>query len=269
MKLSAHDLERYETEGYLFFERVFSASEVALLAAAVPEVVDASALPGVSHEAGSSAIRMVHGAHSRSSTIARLACHPRLSGPASQILRDDLYVYQSRLVVKGGLEERPCAGFPWHQDYSTWHLLDGMPEPRAVVIAVFVDDVTACNAPILVVPGSHRRGLLGQAQRDPETYAQIVIDRDTLASLVAEGGLRALTGPPGSVLFMHCSLVHASGENISPLRRAVYYVIFNATSNVCAGGTRAEHHASRAIAPIVPLDDDCLAASESVELVRA
>jgi ectoine hydroxylase len=269
MKLSAHDLERYETEGYLFFERVFSASEVALLAAAVPEVVDASALPGVSHEAGSSAIRMVHGVHSRSSTIAHLARHPRLVGPAGQILRDDLYVYQSRLVVKAGLEERPFAGFPWHQDYSTWHLLDGMPQPRPVVIAVFVDDVTACNAPILVVPGSHRRGMLGQAQRDPEKYEQVVVDRDTLASLVAEGGMRALSGPPGSVLFMHCNLVHASGENISTFRRAVYYVIFNATSNVCAGGTRAEHHASLATAPLVPLDDDCLSQPEAGELVRA
>ena len=38
----------------------------------------------------------------------------------------------------------------WHQDYGTWKRDDEMPEPRAMNIAVFLDDVTAAQ-PILRV----------------------------------------------------------------------------------------------------------------------
>jgi ectoine hydroxylase len=258
MQLSREQVDRYERDGYLFFDRLFSPDEVAALAAAVPEVL-ADAGPGLKHEPGTEAVRMVHGPHLTHELIARLSRHPRLLQPAQQLLGEDVYTFQSRLVMKTGIGHDAHAGFPWHQDYSTWAEMDGMPEPRALVFAIFVDEVTACNAPVMFVPGSHRQGMVGRrGELDTDDYSQIIIDRDMLDAMVAKNGLVAQLGAPGSVLMIHPNLVHASPPNISPLRRALWYVIYNAVSNQCTKNLRRAHHSSEDVTPLVPLDDDCL-----------
>ena len=35
-----------------------------------------------------------------------------------------------------------------------------LPEPDGIMMAVFIDDVTELNAPLLAVPGSHAEGLV-------------------------------------------------------------------------------------------------------------
>ena len=40
----------------------------------------------------------------------------------------------------------------WHQDYGTWARDDGMPEPRAMNIAVFLDEVMPINGPLMLIP---------------------------------------------------------------------------------------------------------------------
>src|SRR3546814_9383263 len=41
----------------------------------------------------------------------------------------------------------------WHQDFGTWHRDDEMPEPRAMNIALFLDEVSAVNGPLMFIPG--------------------------------------------------------------------------------------------------------------------
>jgi L-proline 4-hydroxylase len=241
----------FERDGCIFCPRVFSAVEVAALEAGLAGITDPSR-PGVRVEAASGTVRMSHGAHAYSETFRRLTRHPRLVAAARELLGGDVYLYQTRLNLKAGLSRVPAGGYPWHQDFSTWHLRDGMPEPRAVVVFVFLDDVTACNAPLLVVPGSHRAGLLDDGDRaagDGGAYRQVLISPERLRALVERQGMAAQTGPRGSVLLMHCNLVHGSTENISPLRRALYSVVYNAVDNrVTAEDCR----------PVTPLADDCL-----------
>jgi L-proline 4-hydroxylase len=259
MRLTNAQVEQFNREGYLFFPTLFSPEEVAILEATISDVAQADA-PGVKREESSHTVRMIHGPHLIHETIGRLACHPRLIGPAQQLLGSPVYLFQSRLVLKQGLENRPFEGFPWHQDFSTWYLLDGMPEPRAVVIGIFLDEMTACNAPVLIVPQSHRWGLISDGRPLPkvEHYTQVVISREVLQDLVKEGGLVPLLGSPGAAFFINCNLVHGSSENISPWRRAIQYMIFNSVENRCLRMTRQEHHAARDLTPITPLSDDCL-----------
>src|SRR5664280_1699171 len=47
----------------------------------------------------------------------------------------------------------------WHQDYGTWQRDDGMPQPRAMNIAVFLDEVMPINGPLLLIPKSHKQGV--------------------------------------------------------------------------------------------------------------
>ncbi len=46
----------------------------------------------------------------------------------------------------------------WHQDYGTWKRDDGMPQPRAMNISVFLDEVMHINGPLLLVPRSQNAG---------------------------------------------------------------------------------------------------------------
>ena len=72
-----------------------------------------------------------------------------------------VYIHQSRLNPKVAF-----AGGEWdrHQDFATWRDRDGLQEPRALMVAVFIEEVTAANAPLLIVPGSHRSGLVHEAR---------------------------------------------------------------------------------------------------------
>ena len=46
--------------------------------------------------------------------------------------------------------------------------LDGIPEARGIMVGIFLDDVTSCNAPVLAIPGSHKNGLVSEAVIDEE-----------------------------------------------------------------------------------------------------
>jgi ectoine hydroxylase len=265
MRLTAQQIEHYDRFGYLFFDRLFDEEEVAAMRDAIPEVVG-GASAGLRREEKADAVRMVHGPHLTHELIARLSRHPRLLEPAWQLLGTDVYTFQSRLVMKSGIGRESHAGYPWHQDFSTWSDMDGMPEPRALVFAIFIDEVTPCNAPMMFVPGSHRDGIFcPRDSYDPNDYYQIVITPEALAEMVAKHGIVAQLGAPGSVLLIHPNLVHASGPNISPLRRAFYYIIYNSVTNLCTKNLRRPHHSSPDVTPLTPLSDDCLRMGALVE----
>ena len=81
-----------------------------------------------------------------------LTRHPRLLLPVEQLMRSQVFVHQSWINIKqqnGSIVE-------WHQDFGTYHQMDGIPEARGIMIGVFLDDVNACNAPVLAVPEFHK-----------------------------------------------------------------------------------------------------------------
>lgn len=259
MELTQAQVEQYGREGYLFLERVFSSREVAALDEIIPELLSVKNFSGLRRDEDTGHVRHIHGTHLYCERILQLARHPHLLGPSEQLLRGKVYVHQSRLVPKLGLAG-PARGFPWHQDFPTWHVRDGMPGPRAVVVAVFVDEVTAFNGPILFIPRSHRLGML-TCDDGPvmEGYKQLTVSNGQVTELFKAEGMIAQLGAPGSVLFMHSNLVHASAENISPLRRAMHQLVYNSVENVCVNPVRLEEDAARDCAPLQALREDCLA----------
>jgi len=258
MDLTQDQIARFDAEGHLFLPALFSPAEVAVLRAELPGLLTREGPEVVREVEDSSAVRLVYGGHSVSEAFRRLSLHPRLLGPVHQLLRDRVYIHQTRLNPKQGLGG---GTWNWHQDFGTWHREDGMPEPICVVTGVFLDEASAANAPLLVVPGSQNHGLIEEVapEAGAKGYTVMEIDRPTLESLVAEHGLKALTGPAGSVAFLHCNIVHGSANNITPWRRAVFYVNYNAVTNACRGTKRAWHHCNRDASPLEPLPDDCLA----------
>ena len=253
MKLDPQQLARFEEEGYLFIPSVFSPAEVAVLKSAADEVY-AMDREEVWRES-SGVARTAFAAHRYHEAFRRLGCHPRLIGPVMQVLDGPVYMHQYKVNAKAAFDGEI---WQWHQDYGTWKRDDEMPEPRAMNIAVFVDDVTAANGPLLFIPGSHRHGVV-EAGHDLETtsYPLWTLSREKVAELAERGGCAAPTGPGGSLLLFSSLMVHASPPNISPFGRTIVYLSLCHVENHIRRFRRAEWIAHRDFAPIEPLADDC------------
>ena len=134
-----------------------------------------------------------------------------------------------------------------------------MPQPRAMNIALFLEDVTEFNGALMFIPRSHKGGVI-EAGHDLETtsYPLWTIDDATIAKLVDEGGIIAPKGKAGSAMLFHCNLVHASPSNMSPQDRTIVYLSLCHVDNHIRRFKRAEWIAHRDFAPIESLDDDCL-----------
>ena len=186
------------------------------------------------------------------------AAHPRLIRRVEQVFGESLYMHQFKINAKSAFDGEV---WQWHQDYGTWARDDGMPEPRAMNIAVFVDEVLPINGPLMLVPRSHKEGVL-QAGHDVSTtsYPLWTLDNATVERLVRQGGIVTPTGKPGAVLMFHGNLVHGSAGNITPYPRKIVYLTLNAVSNHIRTPTRPDWIAHRDFRPIEPVRGRCTAA---------
>ena len=261
MKLDASQIAEFDRQGYLFFPNLLDRDEAAVLQRAVPAVLSRRG-PEVVHERDDPTVaRLAFGAHEYSQPFARLSTLPRILEPVRQLLRDEAYLHQSRLNPKPGFGKG--GGWDWHQDYPPWHLIDGMPEPNCIMASIYIDDCTAVTSPLLVVPGSQRHGLLdSQLHEDAKGrgYALHHIDDATLEQLAADNGIEPLIGRAGSVALIHCNVVHGSANNVSPWRRAIMYLNYNAVGNACTKSERPWYQNNRDFTPLRPGDDECLMA---------
>ena len=260
MKLSAEQIREFDDLGYVFFPNCFSDDEIALMRTEGDAILRLEREEVWREKSG--APRTAFAAHKFNEVFRLLAHHPRLVNPLEQIFGEKLYVHQFKLNAKAAFEGDV---WQWHQDYGTWARDDGMPEPRAMNIAVFLDEVFPFNGALMLVPRSHKHGTL-QAGHDLATtsYPLWTLDQDTVTRLCREAerdgkpGIVAPTGKPGSVLMFHGNLVHASAPNITPYPRKIVYLTLNAVSNYIRTPTRPEYIAHRDFTPIETVDDDAL-----------
>jgi len=261
MKLSSDQLKSFDEQGYYFFPNCFSEDEIALLRAEADNILKLDR-PEVWREK-TGAPRTAFAAHTFSDVFGLLARHPRLVEPLQQLFGEDVYIHQFKLNAKAAFEGDV---WQWHQDYGTWARDDGMPAPRAMNIAVFLDEVMPINGPLLLIPKSHKQGVF-EAGHDLETtsYPLWTLDKDTVTRLARDAerenggvGIVAPTGKPGSVLMFHGNLVHASPPNITPYPRKIVYLTLCAASNHITKFTRPEWIAHRDFTALVPSDDDAL-----------
>ncbi|MGH8849563.1 MAG: phytanoyl-CoA dioxygenase family protein [Casimicrobiaceae bacterium] len=263
MQLTAQQVECFERDGHLFFESLFSPAEIGILRDEVPRLYAQRRIENV-REKGSDAVRTNFAAYMYSAPFARLARHPRMIEPVVALLGEPVYMHQFKINGKMAFDGDV---WQWHQDFGTWKNDDQMPEPRAMNIAIFLDEVNEFNGPLMFIPGSHRLGVIDAAHDTSTTsYPLWTIDNDTIARLVGRGGIVAPKGPAGSMLMFHSCLVHASTSNLSPWNRVSVYLSLCAVSNHIRRFKRPEYIAHRNFTPIECLPDDCLLTDYPVAL---
>lgn len=254
MKLTAEQLQQFDELGYVMLQDVFDPAEVSVLQEELPHIY-ALDRPEVWRES-SGVVRTAFAAHRYSEPFRRIGAHPRLIGPVQQLLDGDVYIHQYKINAKAAFDGDV---WQWHQDYGTWARDDQMPEPRAMNIALFIDDVTEFNGPLWVIPGSHKQGVL-EAGHDLATtsYPLWTLDKASITELANRHGMFSAKGNAGSVLMFHSNLVHASSPNIGPWGRTIVYLSLCHVDNHIRQFKREEWIAHRDFTPIQPLDDDCL-----------
>lgn len=107
----------------------------------------------------------------------------------------------------------------WHQDFPfTPHSNDDL-----VTALLMIDEVTAENGPLQVVPGSHRGELHSLWQGDVFTGAV----SDEVTAQCIKNAIQC-TGPAGSVCLMHTRLLHGSSPNLSSQPRTLLIAVYSA-----------------------------------------
>jgi ectoine hydroxylase len=258
MKLTDEQVAEYWDKGWTLLPNVFSAEECVVMENAAFDVLERPG-PEVARETDGSP-HVCWGMHLFDERLGALTRHPKMLGPVEQF-GNQVFVHQSRINIK----QQNGSVVEWHQDWGTYHRIDGIPEPNGIMIGIFLDDVRSVNAPVLAVPGSHNNGLVSEAviddsvpDHDRAAKYRYDITPKTMKRLVDENGLEAIEGPAGSVLLMNMAVVHGSSVNISPLRRLLLYVNVSTVDNRGETFTRPEYYAARDFTPLTPLGEDCL-----------
>jgi ectoine hydroxylase-related dioxygenase (phytanoyl-CoA dioxygenase family) len=275
MQLTQEQLVFYNENGFLLIPECFSPSEVRRLSAELPALMCEDSQHRVVEREGE-VVRSIYGSHTTNDIFRRLSCHPRIVEPARQILNSDVYVYQFKINIKSAFSGDL---WDWHQDFIFWQKEDGVPSDRMMSVAVFIDEVNEFNAPMFLIPGSHRQEILevpapkvssvdgNSVYKNSHSWISNLtadikysVSREFVSHLVSRFGIVASKGASGSVLFFHSKLVHASSNNISPFDRVIAFVTYNGTNNipVTVGRRRPDFLCSRDYMPLVIVSDSAL-----------
>lgn len=258
--LSVAELERFETDGFIVQERLFGKEELAAMTEEIGRLPSQYAdrrHDEIVSEPGTGVIRSIFRVHRVSPVFEKIARDPRLADTARQILDSEVYVHQSRINFKRAFDGR---AFPWHSDFETWHMEDGMPRMRALSASVLLTENTPLNGPLMLIAGSHKRYVrcVGETPHDHykeslRTQRYGVPSNEALTRLAQKGELVHALGPPGSVIFFDCNTMHGSSGNMSPYPRHNVFFVFNSVENAlqapfCGLQPRPEFLAERDVA---------------------
>ncbi len=143
----------------------------------------------------------------------RLATHSVVLDCMTSVLGEDIFLYENSLVYKPPGRSNAV---PWHQDFiSRAH------EPLKLITWTAIDDVTAENGAMQVIPGSHRSGYLPWYRVEGETHHDRVRPEHVDAAQAITVTLSA-----GDVLIFNAMLLHSSPECHSVHKRRAYRVSY-------------------------------------------
>ncbi len=247
--LSAEQLEVFHRDGVIVLPGRFSVDEVerinATLATLLEEVV-----PENIREKSSGVVRTAMGLHKRHALFLDLVNDPRFLVPARQVLGEGaMYAQQVKVNAK---EAFTGEQWQWHYDFATHHHEDGVPEPLALNLHIFLDDVTEFNGPLMFVRGSHQDGPAATSLDTITTSFPLwTVGPEVVRPLAERGGLVCPKGPAGTMLMFGDALVHASPPNMSPWGRRIFSLIVNPVSNQQRNNKRPDHFHHRDTTPLV------------------
>ena len=223
MYLEKEQQINYEEKGFLLLSSLFNEEQIEAITAKLSNTSWKNTLGTVLEEDGQT-LRAIHEDPTQTSLLEKISKHPKLVEPAMQLLGSHVYIHQSKINFKAAFSGDI---WPWHQDFIYWQKEDGMPKPRAINVAIFIEDVTEFNGPLCLIPGSHKEGVISSLNQIEQNSDSLESDEwlsnfqaklkyttpeETVRKLVEENGIEAPKGKAGSVLLFHPNVVHGSTQ---------------------------------------------------------
>lgn len=154
----------------------------------------------------------------------------------TSFLGSDVYIHQSRVNYKTGIGSN---GWHWHSDFETWHAQDGMPEMRCLTAMIPLTVNSESNGPLMVIPGSHKkfysckREKQASAQENFADQKEGIPDSDAIEQFFKDAGnkVEVIKCNPGDLVLFDCNIIHGSVQNMTPLPRTNFFVVFNSIEN--------------------------------------
>ena len=138
---------------------------------------------------------------------------------AADVVGPDVKYHHSKLNYKwanGGTK------FDWHQDIQAWPHTDYSP----VTLALFLNDCTSNQGPLLTIKGSHR-GPLFSMYDENRNWVLSIPETELDLSLTKKH-----TGPAGSVLLLNCRTIHGSEPNNSNQSRPMLLSVYSSADSI-------------------------------------
>ena len=230
----------YEAEGYLAFPDMLGRDEVAVLRAALDEVLEEArglteSTPKFSVTLGHDGrhhVRRIFNPIQHHKAFHDAAFHPRILDIVENLIGPDIQVHHTKLNLKP--PSSPEARFEWHQDYPFF------PHTNYDLIAVLIhlDTSTEDNGCLRLIPGSHHGGpRLHRFAKDGAFSSQLE-DQSVVAD---ESKVIHVPAPAGSVELHHCNMLHSSTANRGTAPRSALIVQYRAADNVALGGATTHY----------------------------
>ena len=240
---SAEQLAQFESDGYAVVRGLVASADCAALKAAaesdlanVKEPVEYEAdtqYPGapVSHDApGGRTVRRLLQAYARGRIFARWGTAPAIAARLKQLLGPRVDLSQSHHNCVMTKNPRYSSVTQWHQDIRYWSF--ERPELISVWIALGREFVE--NGCLLVLPGTHVMDIA------PERFdAALFLRPGDAANRELIATQRRVELDAGDVLFFHCRLFHAAGNNQTGDTKFSLVFTYHAADNHPLAGTRS------------------------------
>lgn len=225
--LGQHERERYFEDGFLVVPGAVSAAWLARLRGVVAAKIEESRARTASddqfdlapdHSAAKPNIRRLRKAVDQHPDLWAFAQDASVVDLVADLLGPDLRFHSSKLNFKwseGGDAVR------WHQDIQAWpHTNFGV-----LTCGVYLEDTALEQGPLTAIPGSHRGPIFEQFD-EAGGWTGALAARD-VATLPADKAVD-LCGPAGTVVLLHCRVVHGSAANYSPRMRPLLLNVYSA-----------------------------------------
>jgi ectoine hydroxylase-related dioxygenase (phytanoyl-CoA dioxygenase family) len=132
----------------------------------------------------------------------------------------DIKLFSDQVLMKPAFHGSPVS---WHQDSGYWRTIA---PPALLSCWTALDAATEENGCVLMLPGTHRLGVI-EHQRGDDSFLHVRgVDLSTAVPVVL---------PPGGVSFHHSCTVHGSGPNTTPNRRRGLVVSFMRADSAWVG----------------------------------
>lgn len=236
VNLSADQSKQFWNDGYLLVENAVSGEQLSALRADFADWVEESRQhesaygttmdgrprfdvePG--HSAQQPALRRVASPAEVSNAYLDVMQNARVGDYVAALIGPNIKFHHGKINSKlpGATTE-----VKFHQDFPY--------EPHSnddlITALIFVDEVTADNGPLELLPGSHKGPIHSLWHNGVFTGA---MDETTVAEMRPRTVM--CTGPAGSVCLMHTKLVHGSAPNLSDNPRTLFICVFSSEDAV-------------------------------------